>query len=122
LAKAGAKRVSSFDFSTLYTNIPHDKLINVLSEIINFSFKGGTRSYIYVDRFGIAHWSTKKHHSYHSYTKESITLAVSYLINNSYFQIIGIPMGSDPAPAFANLFLFFYESKWLDKMKKSNNA
>ena len=128
--RRSAKRVSSFDFSTLYTNIPHDKLINVLSEVINFSFKGGTRSYIYVDRFGIAHWSTKKHHSYHSYTKESITLAVSYLINNSYFsigsrlfrQIIGIPMGSDPAPAFANLFLFFYESKWLDKMKKSNNV
>ena len=30
-------------------------------------------------------------------------------------------MGSDHAPAFANLFLFFYESSWLNKLKKSNN-
>ena len=28
-------------------------------------------------------------------------------------QKIGIPMGSDPAPFFANLFLFYYESKWI---------
>ena len=30
-------------------------------------------------------------------------------------------MGSDPAPAFANLFLFHYESSWLLSIKKSNN-
>ena len=39
--------------------------------------------------------------------------------NNSIFQVgskifrqvIGILMGSDPAPFFANFFLFFYESR-----------
>jgi hypothetical protein len=30
-------------------------------------------------------------------------------------------MGSDPAPAFANLFLFHYESKWLNSIKKTDN-
>ena len=30
-------------------------------------------------------------------------------------------MGSDPAPAFANLFLFHYESSWLMSIKKTNN-
>ena len=30
-------------------------------------------------------------------------------------------MGSDPAPFFANLFLFHYESKWIKKMKESAN-
>ena len=35
-------------------------------------------------------------------------------------QVIGIPMGSDPAPVFANLFLFFYESKWLKSIKNTN--
>ena len=29
-------------------------------------------------------------------------------------------MGSDPAPYFANLFLYRYESRWLNKMKKQN--
>ena len=28
-------------------------------------------------------------------------------------------MGSDPAPFFANLFLYFYESKWVNELKKN---
>ena len=30
-------------------------------------------------------------------------------------------MGSDPAPAFANLFLFYYESKWITSIRKNNH-
>ena len=30
-------------------------------------------------------------------------------------------MGSDPAPYFANLFLYQYESRWIKKMKKEKN-
>ena len=127
--RRSAKCLSSFDFSTLYTKIPHDKLTDVLNHIIDFVFKGGTRKMICVNKSGIAHWITKKNKSLHNYDKESIIKAVSYLINNCYFnlggklfrQMIGIPMGSDPAPAFANLFLFYYESSWLNKMKKSDN-
>ena len=33
---------------------------------------------------------------------------------------MGIPMGSDPAPYFANCFLFFYESRWLKSIKNTN--
>ena len=29
-------------------------------------------------------------------------------------------MGSDPAPFFVNLFLFYFEMKWMDKLKKEN--
>ena len=54
--------------------------------------------------------------------------AVSYLLSNYYFtvgpkilcQIIGIPMGSDPAPFFANLFLCYYESRWMNELKKKD--
>ena len=35
-------------------------------------------------------------------------------------QSIGIPMGIDPAPFFANLFLFFYEVQWVKQTKKSD--
>ena len=35
-------------------------------------------------------------------------------------QVIGIPMGTDCAPFLANLFLFAYEFKWLDKQRKHN--
>ena len=29
-------------------------------------------------------------------------------------------MGSDPAPFFANLFLYFYEDKWMDSLKRND--
>ena len=31
-------------------------------------------------------------------------------------------MGSDPAPFFANLFLYHYESSWLKSIRKTNNT
>ena len=54
--------------------------------------------------------------------------ALQYLMDHCYFtfgskifrQIIGIPMGSDPAPFMANLFLYHFESKWIRKLKKEN--
>ena len=38
-----AKSLSTFDFSTLYTKIPHDKLLAVLNELVDFCFSGGRR-------------------------------------------------------------------------------
>ena len=35
------KSMSTFDFSTLYTKIPHDKLLEVFNELIDFCFQGG---------------------------------------------------------------------------------
>ena len=60
--------------------------------------------------------------------QQQIKDAVTYLLFNCYFivglnifcQIIGIPIGSDPAPFFANLFLYFYEITWMNKLQKSD--
>ena len=121
-----AKTVSTFDFSTLYTNIPHDKLIKVLNHIIDFAFKGKQFQNISVNEFVQPRWC--KISKGFLFTKESLKKAVQYLIGNSFFTVgdfifrqkIGIPMGSDPAPFFANLFLHFYEWQWVEKHKKSN--
>ena len=130
--RKSAKCISSFDFSTLYTKIPHDKLIDILNKIIEFTFKGGTRKKIAINRYGVAYWvrNGKSRSSSNAFTKESVINAVSFLIRNCYFkfgdklfrQDIGIPMGSDPAPFFANLFLYHYESSWLKSIKKTNNT
>ena len=40
--------------------------------------------------------------------------------NKIFRQIIGLPMGSDPAPFMENLFLHYYESKWIKNLKKDD--
>ena len=37
--KKKAKSISTFDFTTLYIAVPHNLLIKILSEVINFAFK-----------------------------------------------------------------------------------
>ena len=64
----------------------------------------------------------------HLYAKEKVKEVLSFVMKNAHFkinnqvfqQVIGIPMGSDPAPFIANLFLYFYENKFLDKLKKKD--
>ena len=44
--RKSAKTITTFDFSTLYTKIPHDKLVGVLEELEDFCFQGGTHERI----------------------------------------------------------------------------
>ena len=53
--RSAARSMCTFDFSTLYTKIPHTKLLFVLDKIIDFAFKGGTRDTITVNESG-AYW------------------------------------------------------------------
>ena len=61
---------------------------------------------------------------------EDIKSVLEYVIYNAYFQIgdkvfrqiIGIPMGSDPAPFIANLFLYVYENRFMTNLKKNDLA
>ena len=57
--KKSAKRISCFDFSTLYTNIPHDKLLEKLNDLVDFAFKGGNRNNICFNYNGTAYWGRK---------------------------------------------------------------
>ena len=78
-----------------------------------------------INKFG-ARWIDNRKNDQLCFSKQDIKDAVTYLLCNCYFtvgsklfcQIIGIPMGSDPAPFFANLFLYFFEKKWVDDLKK----
>ena len=130
--KKKAKEISTFDFSTLYTKLPHDDLINVLHEMIEFAFNGGkfkskgNRKYLTV--FNNSCYWTKKTHGHKSFTKQKIKILVSHLIRECYFkfsnlvlrQEIGIPMGIDPAPFWANLYLYFYEEKHVSTLMKQD--
>ena len=44
--------MSNLDFSTIYTKIPHDKLLYVLNETTAFAFKVGTIDDVTEEQFG----------------------------------------------------------------------
>ena len=50
-----ATSVSTFDFSTLYTKLPHKKLLMILNSLIDFCFDGGKSEYTTVNNYG-ARW------------------------------------------------------------------
>ena len=119
--KQNAKSISTFDFSTLYTKLPPDKLIKELSEVIDFVFDAGSNKHIAISKHGKAYWSKNKPKSSVSFTKNSLKVAVKHLVQNCHFtvgnvvmrQAIGIPMGIDPAPFWANLFLYQFEQRYM---------
>jgi len=129
-SKKNAKTISSFDFSTLYTKIPHEKLYEELSQVLKFVFKGGNKKVISINKHGTARWTTSSKNAKANYDLDKTLKALKFVLDNCHFkfgnkmfrQIVGIPMGSDPAPYFANLFLYCYESRWLNRMKKENNV
>ena len=47
----------SYDFATLYTNIPHNALKNNIRSLVREAFKIRGAKYIIVDRHGSGHWS-----------------------------------------------------------------
>ena len=121
--KNRAKSIATYAFSTLYTTLPHDKLISRLFQIIDFVFEGGNNKFICISSYGKAYWRKKTNRSV-AFSKSSLKIATKHLIQNCYFtvgnsilkQAIGIPMGIDTAPFWANLFLYTYEEEYISNL------
>ena len=82
-----------------YTEIPHDKLLDILCKVVNFVFKGGIRDYILINKEGCTSWSSKKREHHFISTKSLLKEAIKFLLHNCFLsigniimiQVIGIP-------------------------------
>ena len=81
-SKSNAKCISTFDFSTLYTKLPHDKLLDILEKLINFCFKGGTRKKIGINAQGNANWFTGNKKFKYVFDKNKESLVTSDPLHN----------------------------------------
>ena len=125
-----AKHFDSFDFSTLYTSIPHDSLKMALTSLVMEAYRVRGNKFLVVDKYGNACWSdTASTASYKTSIREdSLIEMIYYLIDNIYIKVgskvfrqqVGIPMSTDCAPLLANLFLFFYEYRYMKNLIKDN--
>ena len=114
------RNINSYDFSTLYTNIPHDDLKDKIKWVIDKSFYNDSKQYIFVNDYN-ATW--KKRNNTHILDKDTLIKYVNIYINvnNKIFrQTIGIPMGTNCAPFLANLYLYALEFQFLEKLSKKD--
>ena len=124
-----ATSIQTFDFSTLYTSIPHDLLMSRMNNNINNAFKhknGAPRcTHIKVGR-NKSYFTSDPLNCGNKYTASGICKMIEFLVDNIYVrfggqlfrQMVGIPMGTNCAPLLADLFLYSYENEFLDKLIK----
>ena len=119
--------IKSFDFSTLYTTIPQQKLKSRLATIIRNSFihKNGNRRYKFRVLGREGPYFVKEHSdSKNKYTEDDIINMLEFLVDNIfvvfggkvYQQIVGIPMGTNCAPLLADIFLYSYEAEFIQSL------
>ena len=126
-AQSDAVIISTWDFSTLYTTIPHNKLKTEMGKLLQFVFKFKKSKHISV-KLEKAFFSNKEYKGYKSFSPTELIYFLEYLIDNIYVvfgdtlhkQIVGIPMGMCCAPLLANLFLMSYEYRFMEVLEKEN--
>ena len=100
--KEKAKSIATYDFSTLYTTLAYDKLINKLFNVIDFVFEVGNRTHICISKNNVAYWGRKSKDNI-AFSKSTLKTSLKLLIKSCYFMVgnsllrqkIGIPMGTD---------------------------
>ena len=84
-----AKSFASLDFSTLYTNIPHEALKTNIRNLIREAFKVRGFKYLIVSRDGKAHWSLEPSlwSACVSVDNSKLVEWINYLIDNVYIKV-----------------------------------
>ena len=126
-----ATSLSTYDFSTLYTTLPHNLIKEKLLDLIERTFyKKEGKLYLACNDKKAFFTSADHCRGYHIWAYQNVCGALSFLLDNIYIrfgtklyrQIVGIPMGTNCAPLVADLFLFCYERDFLKHHSGDNQA
>ena len=125
-----ATSIQTFDFSTLYTSIPHDLLKSCMNSIINNTFKhknGATRyTHIKVCR-NKSYFTSDPLNGDNKYTANDICKMIEFFVDNIYVrfggqlfrQMVGIPAGTNCAPILAQTVPQYWLTRFSIPMKMS---
>ena len=129
--KSRYSSIRTFDFSTLYTTIPHDKLKARLSLLVKQAFfnKNGSRRYEHIVITRQLGYFSNNIDAKSKYTDVEVIKMLNFLIDNifvkfagkTFRQTIGIPMGTNCAPLLADLFLYSYEAEFIQSLQKAGS-
>ena len=119
----------TYDFSSLYTTLPHNLIKDKLIDLIERTFQRKGSPYLACkDRN--AFFTSEKPKKYHAWSCQNVCDALTFLLDNIfirfgtnlYRQVVGIPMGTNCAPLVAELFLFCYEMDCMMSLSDDKQA
>ena len=127
LKNKNINHMETYDFSTLYTALPHEDIKVKFSGIFNKVFKREAKPYINVG-YSKTYFSASKNKNGCSFTVGDMMEILDFILDNIFVkcgkdifkQIIGIPIGLDSGQDIANLLLFSYESTYVENLAKTN--
>ena len=120
-----ASTISTYDFSTLYTTLPHNLIRNQLVDLIENTFRREEVVNLACNEER-AFFTSEEHKKYDVWSCQKVTDALIYLLDNIYIrfgsklyrQNVRIPMGTNCAPLVADLFLFCYKRDFMKSLTK----
>ena len=124
-----ASGLSTYDFSTLYTTLPHNVIKEKLTELIEQTFNREGSLYLACNDKN-AFFTSEQPKRYKLWSCQKMCDALHYLLDNIfirfgsklYRQIVGIPMSTNCAPLVADLLLFCYERDFKLSLSDNNQA
>ena len=124
-----ATSLSTYDFSTLYTTLPHNLIKDKLIDLIERTFQREGSPYLACSDRN-AFFTSEKPKKYHAWSCQNVCDALTFLLDNIfirfgtklYRQVVGIPMGTNCAPLVADLFLFCYERDFMMSLSDDKQA
>ena len=121
--------LSTYDFSTLYTTLPHNLIKEKLTEFIEQTFNREGSLYLACNDNN-AFFTSEQPKRYKLRSCQKMCDALHYLLDNIFIrfgsklcrQIVGIPMGTNCTPLVADLFLFCYERDFMLSLSVINQT
>lgn len=133
--------LSTYDFARLYTNIDQDRLIANVMDVVTWAFRDNGRAgqpafalRAYMSKGLQPKWFHGRTYSavtdatgekFYTFTLDAVRDMLTLVIKNTfimfgkdnyYHQVLGIPMGINPAVFIANLYLFWYEYTFVARL------
>jgi hypothetical protein len=126
IRKYKVSQVSTYDFSTLYTTLPHILIKSKLISLIEKTFAREKCSYLALIS-KISFFTNQILDKYIIWTCLDFCEALTFLLDNLFVefngkifqQIIGVPMGTNCALLIADLFLYCYERDFMLELSKT---
>ena len=122
----------TYDFSTLYTTLPHNLIKEKLLDLIEWTFKRALKPMFHFiwpvmteKLFSLPLTKVDMHFGH--VRMYAVLYPISWIIyirfgSKLYRQIVGILMGTNCAPLVADLFLYCYERDFMDSLNHENQA